>query len=373
MSHSEGFPEDNPWGDQQLAVTDEQMGEMMRRGIPFSNPPGIAYEYSNFGFAILGRIVARASGVPYRNYVATNILQPLGMISTTLEPKSVPPGRLAHGYRWEDQTWKEEPQLGDGAFACMGGMLTSIGDLSRYVAFLISAWPPRDGPEEGPIRRASAREMQQLWRPGRASVSRTDGNSLLRLEAGGYAFGLRSWQTCEFQHVVAHSGGLPGFGSHMRWLPEHGVGLIAFANLTYTGWSTVTDEAFELLERTGGLQARVPQPSPALVEARESVSRLVAGWDDRLADSIAAVNLFLDVSKERRRRQLEDLRSRYGACKPDGAFDVENALRGQWSMKRDRGALRVSITLAPTMPPKVQYLDVQPEDPSTVSPGPCPK
>ena len=32
---------------------------MMRGGIPFSNAPGIAYEYSNFGFAILGRIVAQ--------------------------------------------------------------------------------------------------------------------------------------------------------------------------------------------------------------------------------------------------------------------------------------------------------------------------
>jgi CubicO group peptidase (beta-lactamase class C family) len=35
---------------------------MMREGIPFSNPPGVAYEYSNYGFAILGRIVARVSG-----------------------------------------------------------------------------------------------------------------------------------------------------------------------------------------------------------------------------------------------------------------------------------------------------------------------
>ena len=58
LSHAEGFPEDNPWGDQQLAETDEQLSAMITAGIPFSNAPGIAYEYSNFGFAILGRIVA---------------------------------------------------------------------------------------------------------------------------------------------------------------------------------------------------------------------------------------------------------------------------------------------------------------------------
>ena len=36
------------------------------QGIPFSNPPGVAYEYANYGFAILGRIVTNVSGTPYR-------------------------------------------------------------------------------------------------------------------------------------------------------------------------------------------------------------------------------------------------------------------------------------------------------------------
>ena len=61
LSHAEGFPEDNPWGDRQLADTEEQLSAMLRGGIPFSNAPGIAYEYSNLGFAILGRIVSNVS------------------------------------------------------------------------------------------------------------------------------------------------------------------------------------------------------------------------------------------------------------------------------------------------------------------------
>ena len=40
LSHAEGFPEDNPWGDRQLAATDDDMGQMMRRGIPFSTLAG---------------------------------------------------------------------------------------------------------------------------------------------------------------------------------------------------------------------------------------------------------------------------------------------------------------------------------------------
>ena len=378
LTHSEGFPEDNPWGDRQLAVDDGQMGDMMRRGIPFSNAPGVAYEYSNYGFAILGRIVARVSGMPYREYLAAHILKPLGMTATTMEPSSVPPSRIALGYRWEDERWKEEPMLADGAFGAMGGMLTSVRDLSRYVAFHLSAWPPRDEPESGPLRRASLREMQQVWRASPATVrvgrnfSSASGTSAstssasasveVSLNAGGYGYGLRVWQTCEFRHVVAHSGGLPGFGSQMRWLPEHGVGIIAFGNRTYTGWGGAIDEAVAALARTGALQPRVAQPSPALTDARKTVTALVQQWDDRLADAVAADNLFLDIAKDRRRRELEELRAKYGACRAEDGFDVENALRGEWTMSCERGKLRVAITLAPTMPPKVQYLVVRPVD-----------
>jgi hypothetical protein len=144
----------------------------------------------------------------------------------------------------------------------------------------------------------------------------------------------------------------------MRWLPEYGVGLIAFGNLTYTVGG---GNAFDLLLKTGGLQPRAPQPSPALTMARDTVSRLVNRWDDREADRIAADNLFLDRPKEKRREEFASLRSQLGICTSDGTFDsVENALRGQWTMTCERGKARGSITLAPTMPPRVQYLELAP-------------
>jgi CubicO group peptidase (beta-lactamase class C family) len=374
LSHSEGFPEDNPWGDQQLKVTPEQMLRMLARGIPFSNTPGVAYEYSNYGFAILGAIVSRVSGTDYNVYLKDKILTPLGMTSTTMEPSSVPADRLAHGYRWEDERWKEEPLLPDGAFGPMGGMLTSVRDLSRYVSAHLAAWPPRDGPESGPIRRASLREMQQVARFGSATTGR-DASGALQLNAGGYGYGLGISQSCTFRHVVAHSGGLPGFGSQMRWLPEYGVGVIVFGNLTYTPWGRIVPGALEILAKTGGLQPREVQPSPALLNAQNAVSKLVASWDDRLAESIAAENLFLDESSQRRRAQLESLRAKVGSCSPTATrFDtVENALRGQWTMDCERGRVQASVTLAPTIPPKVQYMAVRvaSEEADANRPGAC--
>jgi len=408
LSHAEGFPEDNPWGDQQLADTDEQLSAMIRAGIPFSNAPGVAYEYSNFGFAILGRIVANVGrgtrgtrGTPgtsggrgtrgtrgtrgraerggtsptaaYTAYVTENVLRPLGMTSTTLEPARVPADRLAHGYRWEDAQWKNEPLLANGSFGSMGGMLTTLSDLGRYVGAFLAAWPPRDGPETGPIKRSSLREMQQVWRPAPAAVSKSPGGTGLQLSTGGYGYGLRVSQTCQFPTVVAHGGGLPGFGTQMRWLPEYGVGLIAFGNLTYTSWPRTFDTALDALVRTGGLQPRALEPSPALTSARDEVAGLIVRWDDATADRLAAVNLFLDQSKERRRAAIENLHAQVGACRAGSGFDhVENALRGDWTMACERGRLKVAITLAPTMPPKVQVISVSP---ATAAPttGTCPQ
>jgi CubicO group peptidase (beta-lactamase class C family) len=358
LSHSAGFPEDNPWGDRQLAISDEEMSALMRQGIPFSNPPGMAYEYSNYGFAILGRIVANVSGMPYSEYVEANILRPLGMSSTTLSPRSVAPGRLALGYRWEDEQWKLEDQLPDGAFGAMGGMLTSLSDLGAYVGALLGAFPPRDGAETGPVRRSTLREMQQIWRsrPAQAALA---ASGELRLSSGGYGYGLGISGDCDYAHVVAHSGGLPGFGSLMRWLPEYGVGIIAFGNRTYSGWGGPVAQAFAMLDRTGGLQPRVPQPSPALVQQREAVSRLVVSWNAALADSVAAVNLFLDRSADRRQAEIARLLEEVGPCETDEGFEeVENALRGSFRLPCARGALLVRITLSPTVPALVQHLQV---------------
>src|SRR4051812_47619055 len=296
LSHAEGFPEDNPWGDQQLADSDEQLSALIRAGIPFSTSPGTAYEYSNFGFAILGRVIANVvdPGGPastrtavYTRYINDHILTPLALTATTLDPSKVDAARIAHGYRWEDARWKEEPILANGSFGSMGGMLTTLPDLARYVGTFLAAWPPRDGAEAGPIKRASLREMQQVWRPAPASVTRAA--SAVQLNSGGYGFGLRITQNCQFPTIVAHGGGLPGYGSQMRWLPEYGVGVIAFGNLTYASWPRTFDAALEALARTGALQPRLPQPSPALTSARDAVTGLIVKWDDAAAERIAAV------------------------------------------------------------------------------------
>jgi hypothetical protein len=161
----------------------------------------------------------------------------------------------------------------------------------------------------------------------------------------------------------------------MLWLPDYGVGIVAFGNVTYTSWTRATTAAMEKFVATAGLQPRQPAAAPALTDAREKVSRLVAHWDDALADSIAAENLFLDETKDRRRAGIAKLQDTVGACRAGaGPWDnIENALRGSWTMDCERGKLQVAITLAPTMPPKVQMLGVRPAPPAAPAGGTCPQ
>ena len=71
-----GFPEDNPWGDRQLDMSQDDFTSLLSEGISFSSSPGTGFEYSNLGYAILGYLISEISGTPYQEYIRREILDP---------------------------------------------------------------------------------------------------------------------------------------------------------------------------------------------------------------------------------------------------------------------------------------------------------
>ena len=355
LSHSAGLPEDNPWGDQQLSATDAMMDEWLAKGIPFSTPPGTRYEYSNYAFGLLGRVVTAASGVPYEDYVRTGILSKLHMDASTFRFSDVPPARRAIGYRLQpDGTYAEEPPLPHGVFGAMGGLLTTAADLGKYVAFHLSAWPPRDDEDPGPVRRSSVREMAHLWTP--ANLTARAGPDTLQAAETGYGFGLRVAADCRFEHIVAHGGGLPGFGSYMAWLPDYGVGMFGMATLTYSGPSEPISQAWDVLLETGGLRRRELPPTARQDEMRDHILSLWKRWDEAEAKQIAAGNFLLDAPSAQRQAEILALKNEVGECTGAGPVTPENWLRGQFNLTCANGIVGAFFTMAPTQPPSVQHL-----------------
>jgi CubicO group peptidase (beta-lactamase class C family) len=355
-----GFPEDNPWGDRQMAVRASTLTRWLRAGIPFSNAPGVNFEYSNYAYALLGRIITRVSGMKFQTYITRFILEPLGMEATTWHSRRVPREHFAQGYRWEDEQHRAEPVLADGAFAAMAGLFTTVPDFARYMIFLLDAFPPRSAPEKGPIKRATAREMQQLAiYSGLTQHTLPDGDAWSAVD--GYGFGLSVWHDARFGYGVAHGGGLPGYGSYFYLLPDHGIGIVALSNKTYGAVGRIFPQLLQALAGTGSLTPRPVEPSAALVAMREVVQHWLEGGTDRELERVAADNFFLDHDLAHRRAERAQLRARLGPTLHVTGLEAPNALRGKWRIECETGTLQVALTLAPTMPPRLQALTLTPQ------------
>src|SRR5262249_48606512 len=161
LSHVGGFVTDDPWGDRHLDMTEAEFSSLLRSQPPLARAPGVTNEYSNLGFAILGRVIANRSGQPYDAYLQENFLRPLDMSSSTWHARDIPTERRAVGHSWIEGEWAEESSLGHGAFGAMGGLHTTARDYAHFVAWLLSAWPPRDDPEDPILARSSIRELAQ--------------------------------------------------------------------------------------------------------------------------------------------------------------------------------------------------------------------
>src|SRR5262249_31917159 len=79
LTHTGGLVTDDPWGVRQTPLPENDFTRLLKTGVPFTRAPGIAYEYSNFGYALLGRIITNAGKRTYAEAVQETLLRPLGM------------------------------------------------------------------------------------------------------------------------------------------------------------------------------------------------------------------------------------------------------------------------------------------------------
>lgn len=359
LTMSAGFPTDDPLGDRLQGMSLDAFADLLRAGITFAWPPGTAFEYSNLGYGILGRVVTNVAGSEYRQVIEARLLGPLGMADTTFLADNVPDQRLARGYVRRDERWEPEPIDGYGALAAMGGIFTSVGDLARWVAGLADAFPARDDPDDHPLSRASRREMQQIHRAAPPELAYDGSGGPPTLTSGGYGYGLFVAHDLEIGSTVGHGGGYPGFGSHMRWHPGTGLGVVALANARYAGVHRPAAEALRALVLSSAVSPRRVQPAPATVRLREAAERLIEAWDDELADAVFAPNMDLDEPPDRRRAEMASARERLGSLGPaddDDPPTSDSPSHVRWRLRGERGRLRVGLLASAEARPRIQAL-----------------
>ncbi len=350
LTMTAGFPEDNPWGDRQLDETSEMLRDLIKGNPSFSNPPSIAFEYSNTGYAILGMIISEVSGMPYQQYIKTRILEPLEMRETYWEYQEVPGDLLVIGYNPDSLT--VAPMLHDGSYGAMGGLITSIKDFSKYVSYHLSAWPPRNAEETGPVRRSSLRKMQQP-QYSRLNATSRDWNDSLCPAISGYGYGLGSMENCKGTRRISHGGALPGFGSNYVFYPDLGIGVMAFCNVTYTTpWPYV--EILKLLFEELDLEPRQRNAPQILKMRQEQLVEWFKTPDKALGSRIFAENFYLDMSRENRLAEFGSLLEKAGAIQGWGEMRPVNQLRGSFQLYGARDTLNAFFTLSPEPDPKIQ-------------------
>jgi serine-type D-Ala-D-Ala carboxypeptidase/endopeptidase len=357
LNHVAGFVTDDPWGDRQTPLPEDEFTRLLREGVPFTRAPGTSFEYSNLGYALVGRIVTNASKHPYADTITRTLLRPLGMEESGFVAEAAPRDRRALGYRWEDNAWRPEPNLGPGAFGAMGGLQTSANDYSKWIAFLLSAWPPRDGVDTGPVKRATVRELVQgsNFPRVRARFSRSGTDSCR--QAATYGMGMIVAVDCDLGLTLSHGGGYPGYGSHVLLLPNRGVGIFAFANRTYAGPSAPVWDAAMALQKAGLLPADRSAPvSVDLANAYRAAGAIYASGAVTAGGDLLAMNFLLDRSAEGWARDLSKLQAQVGDCDTSSPLTATGALTGEFTWRCSHGRVKGSLELAPTHPPRIQEL-----------------
>jgi CubicO group peptidase (beta-lactamase class C family) len=219
LSHESGFAGEPPDTDWTTPAYEGDAGRNLER-IGRSGtriPPNMQQKYSNLAYQLLGEIVARRSGVPYPEYIRSNILEPLGMAGSAFEPMpEALRSRRATGYMPRLFSDELDVSVEPPTVWAEGGMWSSVADLARWIALQFR----EDGGERSGAQVLSGSSLKEMHTPRYLG------------DATWTEAWCISWYARRRDDVVwvQHSGGLHGFITNVCFHPKDRVGAIALLN-----------------------------------------------------------------------------------------------------------------------------------------------
>ena len=178
--------------------------------------PGSKWEYSNYGFILLGAIIEKVSGQIYYDYVREHIYVPADMTSTGSEPEDRAVPDRSIGYMRAPEGWKPNndtlPYRGTSA----GGGYSTVEDLVKFGIAI----------EGNKLLDAHYTELLTTGKPGTPDDS--------------YAYGFGD-QKVNGTRCFGHGGGAPGMNGDLKICPAGGYIIAVLANMDPPAASRVSD------------------------------------------------------------------------------------------------------------------------------------
>jgi D-alanyl-D-alanine carboxypeptidase len=171
-------------------------------------PAGTMEIYSNTGFWLLGRIVEKASGLSYEEYLQKRIFSPLGMSRSMVCDNSKQISNRARGYNVRGGAPVREPDVVHTATYAAGNICSTAGDLVTWLQALHSG------------KVLSPKSYAELIAPAKLN----DG-TVLR-----YGLGTFVDEDSHGLKFIGHNGGGFGFSSEMRWYPGAQLAVVVLTN-----------------------------------------------------------------------------------------------------------------------------------------------
>src|SRR5262252_7492534 len=176
--------------------------------------PGTKWEYSNYGFLLLGVLLERVSGKSYYDLVAENIYKVAGMTNSGSEPESVEVANRSKGYMRDQFEMVSNESTLPWRGTSAGGGYTTAADLMKFAGALMSN------------KLLKAATLAEATRP--------------QFTTGDYGFGFQVGRPGEAR-TYGHGGGAPGMNAILRVYPELGQSVIVLCNLDSPSASRMGD------------------------------------------------------------------------------------------------------------------------------------
>jgi CubicO group peptidase (beta-lactamase class C family) len=223
-------------------IQDDEVLALLEKQTKGKFAPGTSWTYSNSGYVVLGLIVAKASGTPYRDFLQKRIFDPVGMKHSVVYQKGKNEvSQRAFGYSKEGGEPVETDQSSTSATLGDGGVYSNLRDLAKWDEALQKhtlLGEAEMAPAFTPAKLADG--SQPHW------PSKPDDNNLAPGKPVSYGFG---WflDPLNGHPRMWHAGGTMGFRTVIQRFTKDGLTIIILCNRADLDPTAYSGRIFDLL------------------------------------------------------------------------------------------------------------------------------